>query len=84
MTARQDILKLLAIATEPVPVHAFHLANVSQTAISARLRELAREGLVIGQSVPGKNYKSWSLVKPTETMPLFSTGPITQILQSML
>ena len=61
-TAKTEIIKKLAMTDKPLSVHEFDLPLYSQTNISARLRELAREGVVISQRVPGKAYKSWSLV----------------------
>lgn len=63
MTARSEILKTLALAQRPIGVHEFYIGGTSQTAISARLRELARELLVVGETKPGKSYKVWSLAK---------------------
>lgn len=43
------------------PVHEIEIFGHSQTAISARLREMAREGIVTGERLSGKPYKVWRL-----------------------
>lgn len=65
MTAKEAILKTLGQAWKPMPIHEFQLIGVSETAISARLRELARDGVVEGHRVEGKSYKAWTLKNPT-------------------
>lgn len=64
MNARQAIIKALYEASEPLPVHGLGLVGVSETAASARLREMAREGIVAGFTKPGARYKLW-LLKPS-------------------
>lgn len=46
----------------PAPVHGINIFGHSQTAISARLREMAREGIVTGYKENGKPYKTWRAV----------------------
>jgi len=60
-TARQEILRTLAMSTVPLAVHELGIPWVSDTAASARLRELAREGLVVGARAQGKPYKVWTI-----------------------
>lgn len=70
MTARDLIVKRLAQATEPLPLHALNIPMVSQTAASARLRELAREGVVQSVPVSGKRFTAWKLAGPILSLPL--------------
>lgn len=60
-TAKQQILEVLAVSKQGVPVHEFQIYGVSQTAISARLREMARVGQVVGHRLEGENFKRWTL-----------------------
>ena len=62
MTARQSIIKFLYESSRPVAVHEIVIPRVSQTAVSARLREIARDGLVEGLRVEGKAFKVWRMV----------------------
>jgi pyridoxine 5'-phosphate synthase PdxJ len=43
-------------------VHELHLESVSQCAASARLREMSRDGEVVGRIRLGKQFKEWALV----------------------
>lgn len=61
MIAKDLILKRLAEAAEPLPIHALDIPGVSQTSASARLREMARENLVVSLPVPGKRFTAWTL-----------------------
>ena len=61
-TARTKILQRLALATEPLAVHQIKAEGVSDTACSARLREIHREGLVIKHKKIGVRFDYWSLV----------------------
>ena len=61
MTARDIILNRLAHASGPVALHELDLKSVSQTSASARLREMAREGIVKSVRVPGKRFTAWTL-----------------------
>ncbi len=70
MTTRQAVVKVLYESPRPLAVHEFGLMGVSQTAISARLRELARDGIVIGAKHPERAYKVWSLKPADLTLPL--------------
>lgn len=59
--ARHKIVARLRAASVPVAIHDLNLDGVSQTSASARLRELAREGVVQSVGVPGKRYTAWIL-----------------------
>lgn len=61
MTAKEEIIKSLSLSPRPLAVHEMYIPLASQTAISARLREMAREGTVVSEKVPGKAYKQWRL-----------------------
>ena len=61
MTAKDKILNRLALADEPLAVHQIKVAMVSDTSCSARLREMAREGIVKSVRVPGKRFTAWTL-----------------------
>lgn len=61
-TAKEKILDFLAMADGPVPIHELRIEGVSQTSASARLREMAREGLVESVPVEGKRYTAWKAV----------------------
>lgn len=61
MTARDLILRRLAEASRPVALHELNIQGVSQSAASARLREMARENLVVSFPVPGKKFTAWLL-----------------------
>jgi DNA-binding transcriptional regulator GbsR (MarR family) len=61
VTAKDLIIKFLVLNPEPTPVHLMNIPGVSQCSVSARLRELRREGLVEPVQVPGKAYKAWRL-----------------------
>lgn len=70
LTARQAIVSVLYESDRPLAVFEFGLMGVAQTAISARLRELARDGIVVGVKPKDKPYKVWAM-KPAElTLPL--------------
>ena len=66
MTARTLILQRLALADLPLPIHALDIPGVSQTSASARLRELAKEGLVVSYPVKGAKYTAWALVPESD------------------
>lgn len=61
MTTSEAVVRVLSETDEALAVHEFGLMGVAQTAISARLRELAREGIVVGAKHPTKAYKVWRL-----------------------
>lgn len=61
MNAKTAILEVLSKASEPLAVHQFPYIGFSQTGISARLRELARDGKVESVPVPGKKFTAWRL-----------------------
>ena len=60
-TAKEKILDALKNACKPLSVHEFNIYGCSETAISARLRELTRSGLVIGKVRSGTSFKEWEL-----------------------
>lgn len=61
ITARERIIARLGESLAPVPLHLMNIDGVSQTSASARLRELAREGIVVSVPVPGHRYTAWIL-----------------------
>lgn len=61
MKAADRIIKVLHEASRPLAIHEMVLPGVSQTAASARLRELAKVGIVVGERVDGRAYKAWSI-----------------------
>lgn len=60
-TATAAILQALKEAGKPLAVHEFPIFGHSQTALSARTREMARLGLIAGQRREGKAFKEWFL-----------------------
>lgn len=62
MTAKDEIIRCLALATKPLAIHEFDIVGHSQTSISARLREMQRCGAVVSRIRPGKSFKEWALV----------------------
>ena len=66
LTARTKILQRLALADLPLPIHALDIPGVSQTSASARLREMAREGLVVKYPVKGKHFDAWALTPESD------------------
>ena len=70
MTARNLIAKRLYEAKAPIPLHALDIPGVSQTAASARLRELKRDGIVVSVPVPGRKYTAWMLTPAEMVLPL--------------
>ncbi len=61
-TCKQEIIKALALAEQPLAVHEMPIPLYSQNNIATRLSELAKEGVVVGTVRPGKNFKQWALV----------------------
>ena len=61
MTAKARIVARLYSAPSAIAVHEFGFNDLAQTALSARLRELARLGVVVGEKHPTKPYKVWKL-----------------------
>lgn len=70
MTARAKIVKRLFEAQAPLPIHALNLDSVSQTSASARMRELAKDGIVEKVKVAGCRYDYWRMVPADLTLPL--------------
>lgn len=62
MTAREKIVKALAESDRALALHELPIVGINQAAASARLRELAREGVVESIPVPGKRFTAWKLV----------------------
>ena len=65
MTASSLILKRLSEQSN-LALFEFKIEGCLITALSARLREMAREGKVVGTYQNGENFKRWSLSKPPE------------------
>ena len=61
MTAKEKIIMRLASVNQALPLHALDIPGVSQTAASARLREMARDGIAVSVPVVGKRYTAWTL-----------------------
>jgi DNA-binding HxlR family transcriptional regulator len=70
MTARQLLAKRLYEAARPLALHELAIPTVSQTAASARLREMKRDGIVVSVPVPGKKFTAWMLTPADLTLPL--------------
>lgn len=62
MTTRQAIIKCLYESHLPLAVHEFGFIGANHAAISARLREMARDGIVEGFRAEGKAYKVWRMI----------------------
>lgn len=65
-TAKQEIIRRLVESPTSLAVHEFNIFGHSETAISARLREMAKDGNVVGRVRPGTALKEWSLVAKLE------------------
>lgn len=61
LTAKELILHRLSHSDRPLALHELNLNTVSQAAASARLREMARDGMVTSVRVPGKKFTAWKL-----------------------
>lgn len=70
MTAKAAIVAYLSERTYPVPLHEMDIYGISQTSASARLRELARAGVVESVPVPGKRWTAWKLRPGQGALPL--------------
>ena len=64
MTTEQAILKVLKDSPTPLAIHEMKIMGASDTAKSARLREMRRAGKVAGWTRPGKKFKEWVAVTP--------------------
>lgn len=73
MTAKDKILARLSESAWPLRIHQFDLQGVAQTSISARCRELRRDGLVTSVPVPGARDTAWILTPKELTLPLSLT-----------
>lgn len=58
---KQVILETLAMSDRPLALHELNITGISECSASARLREMARIGQVIGQRREGKSYKEWTV-----------------------
>jgi len=74
MTAKELILERLAHTEIPLALHQLQIGGVSQTAASARLREMRKEGLVESVAIPGRRWTAWTLAKKGLTLPLTVVG----------
>lgn len=63
LTAKGWIALRLWQAGKPLAIHEILAPGHSQTAISARCREMARDGIIVGATRPGTSYKEWALPK---------------------
>lgn len=70
MTGREAVVKALCEAAEPKPIHALEVPGVSQATVSARLRELRKEGIVQKVRAPGKKFDLWRMTPSDLTLPL--------------
>lgn len=70
MTQRQAIIKALYGAPRPLAIHEIPVEGVSQTSISARLREIHRDGIVQKMRAPGKKFDLWRLTPADLVLPL--------------
>ncbi|MDE2099525.1 MAG: hypothetical protein KGL39_19895 [Patescibacteria group bacterium] len=61
MTAREAIVECLRHHPEGLAIHEFKDIGHSQNAIGTRLPEMARDGIVVGERHPKKQYKVWKL-----------------------
>lgn len=63
-TAKAAILARLREAGRPLACHELHIPCVSENAAATRLSEMARAGLVVGRTRPGKAFKEWTISHP--------------------
>lgn len=70
MTAKALILERLAHTEIPLALHQLQIGGVSQTAASARLREMKKAGLVVSVPIPGRKFTAWALAPKDLTLPL--------------
>ena len=61
MTAKEKIIERLTHTAMPLCLFQLKIGGVSETAASARLREMRREGLVVSVPIPGRKYTAWQL-----------------------
>lgn len=69
-TAAQKIVARLAEVGRPLMLHELYINGVSQTSASARLREMARNGVVRSIKVPGTHMTAWELTPKELILPL--------------
>lgn len=72
MTAKEKILERLAHTEIPLALHQLKIGMVSESAASARLREMKREGLVVSVPIPGRKFTAWKLAPKDLVLPLNS------------
>lgn len=66
-TAKIAILDRLARSDKPLACHELQIFGYSENCLATRLSELAREGVVIGKTRPGKAFKEWAIRFTTAT-----------------
>ena len=74
MTGREAVVKALFEAQEPRPIHALEVPGVSQATVSARLRELHKQGVVQKMRAPNARFDLWRLTPADLTLPLQVTA----------
>lgn len=65
-TASELILDFLSMSDRPLAIHEMRIAGVSQTSISARLRELRRQNRVTKYRAAGSRYDHWAAVPESD------------------
>lgn len=61
LTAKGAILLRLREAGKPLAVHELSINGYSENSLASRLSELAKAGLVKGDTRKGHAYKEWSI-----------------------
>ena len=61
LTASEKILVALNESDIPLAIHEMQIAGHSETALSARTRELVRDGFISGKRREGKAFKEWEI-----------------------
>ena len=67
-TAKQEIIRCLALAERPLAVHEMDISLYNENNLSTRLSEMARDGAVVGEIRPGKKFKEWKLAAKLEIL----------------
>lgn len=67
-TATEAILEALKNSPKPLAIWEMGIVGHSQTALSARTREMARLGLIAGQRREGFAYKEWQICQPGQVL----------------
>ena len=63
MSAKDLIVKRLQESNQPTAVHEFNIPGYNENNLATRCSELAAEGIIKGETRPGKHYKQWSMIK---------------------